>query len=228
MDTIEFYIEFVGKEAGYSNVFGYYTDGDTSTFTPLFQVPGTHGVHDGYTDVPVLLPTQSLSQVLVPKGSSGQLGFAICSDDGGSTEGDVGNNYSYYTENISNIDGIDHSLVYELCNDTYVICFEDIYGGGDEDYEDVVVIMKVTACYKNLDFGDAPDPLYSTAGEYPTLLANDGARHNIGGPYLGSIAPDAETDGQPDADALGDDNNGIDDEDGVTTVSYTHLRAHET
>ncbi|MHC4866422.1 MAG: DUF7901 domain-containing protein [Planctomycetota bacterium] len=64
-----------------------------------------------------------------------------------------------------------------------------------------------------LDFGDAPDP------NYPTLLANDGARHIIGGPYFcdvaGADAPDPETDGQPDGSATGDDGDGNDDEDGV-------------
>ena len=215
MTTIEFYIEFVGHEAGYSNVFGYYTDGDVSTFTPMFQVPGNGGVHDGYPSVVQLTSGSSLSEVLVPTGSAGELGFAVCSD---TDSGDgTGTNLTHCTETSMNDDGMDHALVYELCNDTYVICFEDKEQSiSDRDYQDVVVIMKVTDCYQNIDFGDAPDPLYSTAGEYPTLLANDGARHIIGGPYLGSIAPDAETDGQPDADALGDDNNGIDDEDGIT------------
>ncbi|MHC4501193.1 MAG: DUF7901 domain-containing protein, partial [Planctomycetota bacterium] len=67
---------------------------------------------------------------------------------------------------------------------------------------------------EELDFGDAPDPCY------PTLLANDGARHIIGGPYfcdpVGGDAPDPEPDGQPDAAATGDDNNADDDEDGVS------------
>ena len=59
------------------------------------------------------------------------------------------------------------------------------------------------------DFGDAPAP-------YPTLLADDGARHRIGGPHLGAIV-DGEPDGQPSANADGDDNNGTpSDEDGVT------------
>ena len=49
-----------------------------------------------------------------------------------------------------------------------------------------------------LDFGDAPDP-------YPTLLVNDGARHAAIGPRLG-ISRDVEIDGQPNADATGDDN----------------------
>ena len=59
-----------------------------------------------------------------------------------------------------------------------------------------------------LDFGDAPDPAF------PTLLANNGARHVIGGLFLGG-GVDAEPDGQPNANATGDDLAGVDDEDGV-------------
>ncbi len=67
----------------------------------------------------------------------------------------------------------------------------------------------------NLDWGDAPDS--PTAPGYPVLSFNGGANHVIGGPWLGPAtdAPDAEVDGQPDPNALGDDNNGIDDENGV-------------
>ena len=62
-----------------------------------------------------------------------------------------------------------------------------------------------------LDFGDAPSP-------YPTLLANNGARHAIvPGFYLGSLE-DGETNGLPHAQALGDDLDNTDDEDGVTVV----------
>jgi len=216
MDIIEFYIEFVGKEAGNSNVFGYYTDGDTSTFTPIFQVPGSGGMHDGYLDVPVLLPTESLSNILVPSGPGGELAFAICSDD--DPESGVGSNQTFYSKTSDNVDGMDHSLVFDLCNDTYVICFEDLNATvTDGDYEDVVVIMKVTDCFAYLDFGDAPDPTY------PTLLASNGARHRIGGPWLGDLTdmPDAEADGQPDPNALGDDMDIFyppvnDDEDGAT------------
>ena len=68
-----------------------------------------------------------------------------------------------------------------------------------------------------LDFGDAPDPLGGTPGAYPTLLANDGARHAGGGAAfeLGTLW-DAEADGQQSAGANGDDLTAIDDEDGVT------------
>ncbi len=60
-----------------------------------------------------------------------------------------------------------------------------------------------------MDFGDAPDPTY------PTLFANDGARHVIGGLQLGA-AVDAETDGQPNASATGDDTSSADDENGIS------------
>jgi|GEM_PF-498183 len=58
------------------------------------------------------------------------------------------------------------------------------------------------------DFGDAP-------ATYGTLLADNGARHAIDpAVYLGQRI-DAEADGQPTADALGDDTNNLSDEDGV-------------
>ena len=64
-----------------------------------------------------------------------------------------------------------------------------------------------------LDFGDAPAPTY------PTLLANNGARHVVLSTgatlYLGAHPPDTESDGQPNAAATGD-SAGTDDEDGVT------------
>jgi hypothetical protein len=62
---------------------------------------------------------------------------------------------------------------------------------------------------EELDFGDAPDPLY------PTLRASNGARHVIvPGVFLGQ-GVDAEPDGQPNANATGDDLAGWNDEDGV-------------
>lgn len=65
----------------------------------------------------------------------------------------------------------------------------------------------------SLDYGDAPDP------SYPTLLASNGGRHVlVSGVFLGNSV-DSEPDGQPDPGALGDDNDGNDDEDGVLFTS---------
>ncbi len=64
-----------------------------------------------------------------------------------------------------------------------------------------------------IDWGDAPDT------PYPTRAASGGANHMIvaGAPWLGDAtdAPDADGNGQPTANADGDDNVGNDDEDGV-------------
>jgi VCBS repeat-containing protein len=68
----------------------------------------------------------------------------------------------------------------------------------------------ITLLAHEFDFGDAPDPTY------PTLLANDGARHLLSGGgaalYLGAGVPDAEPDGQSTSSADGDGA----DEDGVS------------
>ncbi len=67
-----------------------------------------------------------------------------------------------------------------------------------------------------VDYGDAPDPLFAVAGEYPTLLVSDGARHLLDGTTFLGTAVDAEFDGQQSAMAVGDDTDaGGDDEDGV-------------
>jgi GEVED domain/Bacterial TSP3 repeat len=64
-----------------------------------------------------------------------------------------------------------------------------------------------------LDWGDAPD------APYPTLAGRNGARHRIvPGLRLGRRI-DSEPNGQPAALALGDDLNGLDDEDGVAFLS---------
>ena len=63
-------------------------------------------------------------------------------------------------------------------------------------------------CY---DLGDLP-------ATYPiTTLADDGARHSIGNLFLGPTV-DRESDGQPNASALGDDISG-DDDDGVSPTT---------
>ncbi|MCD4789745.1 MAG: hypothetical protein K8R37_07060, partial [Bacteroidales bacterium] len=78
----------------------------------------------------------------------------------------------------------------------------------DGETEDYLLYIKDEEP-EELDFGDAADPTY------PTLLASDGARHIIDGvTYLGSQI-DTEPDGLQDPNALGDDNNNLDDEDGI-------------
>ena len=87
-------------------------------------------------------------------------------------------------------------------------------GGEDTIYPDCLTNPNLPECRSLVfDFGDLPD------GPYTTLRANGGPYHEIsssGNAYLGGV-PDDELDGQPAADARGDDLDlDGDDEDGVT------------
>ena len=81
------------------------------------------------------------------------------------------------------------------------------YGPAD----DGEVVDDTTTIYE-VDYGDAPDP------PYPTLDASGGPWSGVPGYFLGTRV-DGELDGQPDAHALGDDNDGTDDDDGVTFLT---------
>ena len=92
------------------------------------------------------------------------------------------------------------------------------YHGLERDSIDLAFALTFEGVSALIDWGDAPE-VAGTAG-YPTTKANDGARHVIRGPWLGDASdnPDHELDGQPQADALGDDlalTPAYDDEDGV-------------
>jgi len=63
---------------------------------------------------------------------------------------------------------------------------------------------------EEIDWGDAPDR------PYPTLAANNGANHLITPNLFLGASVDPEPDGQPTPAADGDDNDGNDDEDGVS------------
>ncbi|HBE69802.1 MAG TPA: hypothetical protein DDW52_16780, partial [Planctomycetaceae bacterium] len=56
-----------------------------------------------------------------------------------------------------------------------------------------------------LDYGDAPDPVISTPGRYPTQHANDGARHVISDVALLGAGITADADGKPSPGATADD-----------------------
>ena len=70
-----------------------------------------------------------------------------------------------------------------------------------------------------LDFGDAPTSAESgLPSSYPTLLADDGARHGVGGPRLGSSVT-AESDGQATINADGDATGNATSDDGIRFTS---------
>ena len=105
-------------------------------------------------------------------------------------------------------------VVYAIGNepditDRYTLIFPPGHPYVGEPFSMAMVVQGV-ADPTDFDFGDAPDP------SYPTLAASNGASHVVvPGINLGNNI-DAEPDGQPDANAYGDDFSGApDDEDGV-------------
>ncbi|WP_146143546.1 GEVED domain-containing protein [Photobacterium phosphoreum] len=81
-----------------------------------------------------------------------------------------------------------------------------LFGASDGEVEDHLIYIG------DQDMGDAPDT-------YQTLSASDGPFHgrsNSATVHLGTATIDADTDGQPTSDASGDDNNGSDDENGLS------------
>jgi len=80
--------------------------------------------------------------------------------------------------------------------------------GGEGEVEDyqVYILSDAPGPDDGLDYGDAPAPYPDTS-------------HTLGNVWLGSTAPDAETGTQATPPGLGDDTNGIDDEDGVTFLT---------
>jgi len=92
----------------------------------------------------------------------------------------------------------------------------------DGEVEDYATTMKGNPPQENLDFGDVPDNP-ANPSDFPTLLSSNGARHTIvPGVFMGLLI-DAETDGQPNVTATGDDIANLDDEDGVLIPSNVQL-----
>ncbi len=95
------------------------------------------------------------------------------------------------------------------------------YPPGHEFFGQSIDLAFVLVGGEAIDWGDAPEIIGGPG--YPTTAANSGANHVIGGPWLGdnTDTPDAELDGQPEPTAMGDDNDGNDDEDGVVIPPLT-------
>lgn len=88
-----------------------------------------------------------------------------------------------------------------------------------------ILIDDIAICQLTRDYGDAPVTGTAPAGGAATNNYGEAA-HDVSGSagniYLGTTPPDLDNFGnQPDADALGDNNNGNNDEDGIATSALT-------
>jgi len=111
-------------------------------------------------------------------------------------------------------------VISNTANVTDIAAGETLINTGDDSATESTSVQISSV---NTDWGDAPDPLIATAGEYPTLAANNGASHVIeSGFHLGNFV-DADPDGQPHPQALGDDLDGNIDDEGVSFLNAPYF-----
>ncbi|MEX1027937.1 MAG: helix-hairpin-helix domain-containing protein [Candidatus Paceibacterota bacterium] len=142
--TLTFDVTFLASEAGDTSDFGYYLNGDTGTFTPLFST----ATSTGHTET-----------VSIPMVGSTTVGFAIENGTG------------LYATEISENGGDDNAVSYHVADNTYVLGFEDRpLGSADQDYNDVVVEITVTSCEDTLPICEPGVNLFANADfENPTV-----------------------------------------------------------
>ena len=141
-DAVAYLLLEIAGYAGQNKlgIYGFSTAGTTVTLGNTLEVfSGPDSPYDSTT------LKFDLSAGTVTNSSSGQtaaigpkFGFYI------STPQD--NGYTYYTHAALNLDGIDHFLLFDtsdnsvgkLLGSDVVLAIEDLYGGGDRDYNDMV------------------------------------------------------------------------------------------
>ena len=125
-DSGIYLVTIMDGEHGYINPTGWYTAGDAGDTHDIFPVPISDGDKE-HMDSGVA-----------------DFGFYIDSDDG-----------MFYTENALNGDGFDHAWVFENTKGPgYIVAFEDLWNGGDEDYEDRIIEV-----VRDTDEDEVPDEL---------------------------------------------------------------------
>jgi len=122
------------------------------------------------------------------------------SGDDGDDELDVGETWTYTASRNITQDDIDDGS--PITNWATADSNES-----EPDADDATITILIVE--DEYDYGDAVEPTY------PTTTINNGAAHIIVPGFSLGNTVDADADGQPSDSALGDDNDGSDDEDGV-------------
>lgn len=155
-------VYFVGEGAGYANSLGFTTDGSgkagSSTAALIFpNASSTVSTYDPAstirrTDREPLLPGDFVDLGTVKGG--GLLDFFVIAN------GASGGRTSFSTQTSANPDGINHvvSFAYVSKDSPYLILgFEDLLGGGDRDFNDLIFAVDIGAININA-LTAAPEP----------------------------------------------------------------------
>lgn len=142
-------VYFVGEGAGYRNTLGFNTSGSgVKSGNPELIFPDASSTVSTYdpaksakrTDSAPLLPGDFADLGRIKGGSL--LNFFLVAD------GANGGKTVFSTDKSANPDGINHvvSFAYAVPGSSYLmLAFEDLFGGGDRDFNDVVVAVEVGA-----------------------------------------------------------------------------------
>lgn len=137
---------FIGEGAGYRNSLGVYTgdssDGLTGDAATIFPDASTSSYYSYLGESSYRFSSAPLAPGdFVDLGTyedQTQLNLFLVSN------GANGGTNTYYTDTSLNQDGIDHFVVLATPDSPYLLIgVEDLYGGGDEDYNDVVFALEV-------------------------------------------------------------------------------------
>ncbi len=125
--TANFTATFLDRMAGAVTSFGYWANGDNTTFHSLFTAPGNSPASPSSASFSI----SNFASVI----------FGIQTTFGGS------NTYTTDPTNVNNTDGTNqHALVYHPTTDTYAMGFEDLPLPSDHDYNDMTVKVTADSC----------------------------------------------------------------------------------
>ncbi|MEO0793786.1 MAG: DUF4114 domain-containing protein [Verrucomicrobiota bacterium] len=152
-------VYFVGEGAGYHNTLGYNTDGaSVNSGDPLLIFPNASSVDSYYqhgdenawrSSSAPLMPGDFVDLGLLEAGS--QLDFFLIAN------GARGGSMVWSTDDSANADGLVHTVSLAEDGSPYLLIgFEDLYGGGDRDYNDLLFAVDIGAA--NVAYLANPEP----------------------------------------------------------------------
>jgi len=142
-------VYFVGEGAGYKNTLGFNTQaGGTDSGDPKLIFPDATSRISSYDPGPGSSESRSRWYPLYPGdfvdletlAADTQLDFFLIAN------GARGGTNTYSTDTSINPDGIDHVVAYAMPASPYLLVgFEDLYGGGDRDFNDLLFAVDIGA-----------------------------------------------------------------------------------
>ena len=154
---------FIGEGAGYHNTLGFNVTGSgIETGDPQLIFPDSSSRNSYYQDADSTQGYRSSSYPLLPGDfvdlgtheAGTQLDFFVIAN------GANGGTNVFSTNESINPDGINHVISYAIEDSPYLLIgFEDLYGGGDRDFNDLILVADIgESNVQNLILTSNPEP----------------------------------------------------------------------